>query len=1017
MQIKELVRRSMKNNFILRIFSAGFILFSLIFCTQEIFAAKNGKQGKLWQKAAESSFQLKGQRNLFPEKYVTFSLNANALKNVLREMPLEFTEEARNKSVIIEIPMPDGSLSKFRIEESEVLAEHLRKDFPTWKTFQGYGIDDATSTAQFDWTSKGFHGYIFTAKGTVYIDPFQENDTENYLVYYKHEFGRTSAGDFACKIERDFTEALGLDGLKFENSSLAPAFSIGTNIRTYRIAVATTGEWARGTTMSTDPQTVRTSALAALTTSINRLDGIYRRELSVTLQLVNPPITNDATNIIFDDPATDPYDNTDSEAQLTVNHNTITARVGTPNFDLGHLYGTGGGGVALSPSVCDNNAKGQGYSARAGFYGDPFTVDYAAHEIGHQFGASHTYNNSDPGGACTTRSAQNAFEVASGATLMSYVGICSQRNLQQYVDTGFPSFHIRSLTQMVENIQNGEGNTCGTAGVNNNAIPTVNAGGSFTIPRLTPFTLTATASDTDAGDAANLLYSWEQYDLSPSPSGQLGTPANTYDVDTDNVQRPLFRVYSPVSSPSRTYPSLNFILNPATNNPAGSNNPALTYTGTHPTNAPGAVCEPNVTCVVGENLPTISRTMNFRVSVRDRRGGMVDAGTTVTVAGAAGPFRVTTQDTATTWAGNSTQTVTWDVAGTTANGINAANVKISLSTDGGQTFPTTILASTANDGTESITVPNTATTQARIKVEAVGNIFFDINNVNFTITASAPTSTVRADFDGDGKSDLSVFRPSNGNWYLQRSTSGFSAANFGLNGDVIVPGDFDGDRKADTAVWRPTNVEGNLDFFVLRSSDNTFAGTVWGITTDTPVVADYDGDNRDDVAIWRASNGLWCIKLAAGGERYVAFGQNGDKPVQGDFDGDNKSDTAVFRPSNSTWYVQRSTDNGLTVFQWGTTGDIPVFADYDGDNKDDFAVFRPSNGTWYISRSTGGTSFIAFGQNGDVPVPGDFDGDGKYDQAVYRGGTWYVNNSTSGFSAAAFGTATDVPTPRNYLPQ
>lgn len=1007
----------MKNNFILRIYSAGFILFSLIFCTQEIFAAKNGKQGKLWQKAAETSFQLKGQRNLFPEKYVTFSLNADALKNVLREMPLEFTEEARNNSVIIEIPMPDGSLSKFRIEESEVLAEHLRKDFPTWKTFQGYGIDDATATAQFDWTSKGFHGYIFTRKGTVYIDPFQENDTENYLVYYKHEFGRTSAGDFACKIERDFTEALGLDGLKFENVSFAPAFSIGTNIRTYRIAVATTGEWARGTTASTDPQTVRTSALAALTTSINRLDGIYRRELSVTLQLVNPSITNDATNIIFDDPATDPYDNTDSEAQLTINQNTVTARVGTPNFDLGHLYGTGGGGVAASPSVCSETAKAQGYSARAGFYGDPFTVDYAAHEIGHQFGASHTYNNADPGGACTTRSAQNAFEVASGVTLMSYVGICSQRNLQQYVDTGFPSFHIRSLTQMVANIQDtNEGGSCGTAGPNNNAIPTVNAGGSFTIPRLTPFTLTATATDTDAGDAANLLYSWEQYDLSPSPSGQLGTPANTYDVDTDNVQRPLFRVYSPVSSPSRTYPSLTFILNPATNNPAGSNNPALTYTGTHPTNAPGAVCEPSVTCVIGENLPTISRTMNFRVSVRDRRGGMIDAGTTVAVAGAAGPFRVTTQDTATTWAGNSTQTVTWDVAGTTANGINAANVKISLSTDGGQTFPTTVLASTANDGTESITVPNTATTQARIKVEAVGNIFFDINNVDFTITASAPTTTVRSDFDGDGKTDFSVFRPSDGNWYLNRSTSGFAVAKFGLNGDVIVPGDFDGDRKTDLAVWRPTNVEGNLDFHVLRSSDNTFAGTVWGITTDLPVVADYDGDNKDDVAIFRPSNGLWAIKLAAGGEVYRNFGQSGDKPVQGDFDGDNKSDLAVFRPSNGTWYIQKSTDNSFVSIQWGLTDDIPVFADYDGDNKDDIAVFRPSNGTWYIQKSTGGNSFIQFGANGDIPIPGDFDGDGKYDQAVYRNGTWYVNNSTAGFSVANFGLTTDVPTPRNYLP-
>lgn len=1005
----------MKNKFFLWMFGVTFIFIGLVLGAETIFA---GAKDSLWQKAVEARIQNKGRRDLFPEKYVTFRLNNDALKGYLKEMPLEFTEEAQNKSVIIEIPMPDGSISRFRVEASQILAEHLRKDFPNWKTFNGYGIDDQTATARFDWTSKGFHGYIFTSKGMVYIDPFQENDTENYLVYYKHEFGKPT-GEFSCGTDESFSKLLGMDNLNFGNSSVAPSFSIGTNIRTYRIAVATTGEWARGTTMSTDPQTVRTAALAALTTSVNRLDGIYRRELSVALQLVNPPITNDATNIIFDDPATDPYDNTDSEAQLNINQTTVTMRVGTPNFDIGHLYGTGGGGVASSPSVCRADSKAQGYSARAGFYGDPFTVDYAAHEVGHQFGASHTYNNSDMGGACTTRSMNNAFEVASGATLMSYVGICNQRNLQQYVDTGFPSFHIRSLTQMIANIQDTEdGGSCGTAGANNNTVPTVNAGGGFTIPRLTPFTLTATGNDADAGDVANLLYSWEQYDLAPSASGQLGTPANTYDVDTDGVLRPLFRVYSPVPSNSRTFPSLTFILNPANNNPAGSNNPPLTYMGTHPTNAPGAVCETGVTCVIGENLPSVTRTMNFRVSLRDRRGGMIDAGTTVAVAGAAGPFRVTTQDTATTWAGNSTQTVTWDVAGTTANGINAANVKISLSTDGGQTFPTTILASTPNDGTEQITVPNNATTQARIKIEAVGNIFFDINNANFTITASAPTNTVRSDFDGDGRTDFSVFRPSEGNWYLNRSTSGFAVVNHGINTDTIAPGDFDGDRKTDFVIWRPSNVAGQPDFYVLRSTDSTFSGVAWGVPGDVPVVADYDGDNRTDYAVWRASTGdFYVLQSQSGNLRHYNFGVNGDKPVPGDFDGDNKADFAVFRPANSTWYIAQSTNNSVVTTPWGVAGDIPVFADYDGDNKTDVAVFRPSNGTWYIQRSLGGISYIAFGTNGDVPVPGDYDGDGKYDQAVYRGGVWYVNNSTSGFAVANFGLANDVPTPRNYLPQ
>ncbi len=508
-------------SYFLRIFFC--LLVITMFSNGNIFAVTTtADENTIWQRADQNNLPVRGRRMLTPEKYLVFRLNHSALERFTSEMPLEFTNEARLKNVVIEIPMPDGTLQRFRIEDSPVLASHLAADFPTWKTFQGYGIDDPGATARFDWTGKGFHGYILTGRGTVYIDPFQENDKDNYLVYYKHEYGAPGAGDFHCGVDDLMSK---LAPVAASNVPDAIQFAHGTAIRTYRVAVATTGEWSRGTTMSTDPQTVRTAALAALTTTINRLDGIFRREIAVTLQLVNPAIDNDATNIIFDDPATDPYDNSDSEAQLNINQTTVNNRVGVANYDVGHLYGTGGGGVASSPSVCRADAKAQGYSARAGFYGDPFTVDYVAHEIGHQFGASHTYNNRDMGGACTTRSTSNAFEVASGSTLMSYVGICNIRNQQQYVDTGTPAFHIRSLTQMVQNIQDtNDGGSCGTP-TGTNSIPTVNAGASFTIPRLTPFTLTATGNDADAGDAANLLYSWEEYDLAPSGSGQLGTPA------------------------------------------------------------------------------------------------------------------------------------------------------------------------------------------------------------------------------------------------------------------------------------------------------------------------------------------------------------------------------------------------------------------------------------------------------------------------------------------------------------
>ncbi|MCU0239492.1 MAG: VCBS repeat-containing protein, partial [Pyrinomonadaceae bacterium] len=249
-----------------------------------------------------------------------------------------------------------------------------------------------------------------------------------------------------------------------------------------------------------------------------------------------------------------------------------------------------------------------------------------------------------------------------------------------------------------------------------------------------------------------------------------------------------------------------------------------------------------------------------------------------------------------------------------------------------------------------------------------------------TPTSSAPPRS-RADFDGDGKTDVSVFRGSEGNWYLNRSTAGFAAINWGLGSDVLTPGDFDGDNKTDTAIFRANPTNGQPDFYVLNSNGFTVSSASLGTTGDIPFVADYDGDSRADFCVRRPSDNTFYVIHA-----------------------------------NGTWYIAKSTDNSVITFNWGLSTDIPVFADYDGDNKDDMAVFRPSDGIWYIAKSSGGTTFMPFGTNGDVPVPGDYDGDGKDDQAVYRNGIWYMNSSTSGFGAAAFGLATDKAIPREYLP-
>ena len=293
----------------------------------------------------------------------------------------------------------------------------------------------------------------------------------------------------------------------------------------------------------------------------------------------------------------------------------------------------------------------------------------------------------------------------------------------------------------------------------------------------------------------------------------------------------------------------------------------------------------------------------------------------------------------------------------------------------------------------------------------------DVQVLAGTICAAVPSAVKsRADFDGDGKTDLSVFRPSTGVWYIQRSTAGFGAINWGVSGDVLVPGDFDGDGKADTAVFRADANPANSDYYLLKSNGFVFQGTSWGVPGDVPVVGDYDGDAKTDFAVFRPSNGTWYILNSSNGSNTVApFGQSGDQAMAFDLENDGKTNLAVYRPGNNTWYIARNTGTPATNFDaypFGSAGDIAVPADYDGDNKDDVAVFRPSNGTWYIRRSTdSGVTITAFGLNGDVPVPGDYDGDGKDDVAVYRGGTWYVNRSTAGFFAVPFGIGSDTAVP------
>lgn len=275
----------------------------------------------------------------------------------------------------------------------------------------------------------------------------------------------------------------------------------------------------------------------------------------------------------------------------------------------------------------------------------------------------------------------------------------------------------------------------------------------------------------------------------------------------------------------------------------------------------------------------------------------------------------------------------------------------------------------------------------------------------------------RADFDNDGKTDFSVFRPSDGIWYVLTSEgSGFFGYQWGNAADKLVPGDYDNDGATDIAVFRP-GVGGNeSNFYVLNSGDFTFTGRGWGAGTDIPVVRDYDGDRRADFAVYRPSTGMWYVLEADGGTQGYQFGAPSDIPIAGDFDGDGIGDFSVFR--DGVWFGRRSSDGGFFGIQWGNAADMPVPADYDNDGKDDIAIFRPSDGYWWVIRSgdSGVTGVQWGGQPQDIPVPGDYDGDGAYDMAVYRAGIWWVNYSNGVQASTAFGAPTDMPVPKAYIP-
>ncbi len=661
----------------------------------------------VWQEV--SDFYLRSntkERTVVPAYYRTFQLNKNELASILRNAPMEFTESARSNPMILTLPMPDGKFARFSIVRSPVIEPGLAAKYPELnETFRGQGIDDPTATVRFDFLPNGFHSMILSPKGTVMVDPYAKDDTDNYISYFKKAAPKTE--NFICNFEdedafNELSRAKNFDPNSFIPNSSPESVVSGTELRTYRLALAATGEY----TAAVGGGTVA-GALAAQVLIMNRVNGVYERDLAIHMNII---ANND--QIIYTDANTDPYTNNSGSTMLGQNTTNLNTVIGTANYDIGHVFSTGGGGVATLNGPCGSN-KARGVTGLGNPIGDPFAIDYVAHEMGHQWGANHTFNGSVSNCAGGNRSSSSAYEPGSGITIMAYAGICGNQDLDKHsIDT----FHVKSLEVIVNYSQNGNGNTCAVTTTTGNTPPVITSvnGTSFNIPKQTPFVLTGSATDANS-DA--VTYDWQEYDL-----GALTTTVPNTDADG---ARPIFRPYSPSTDGYRYFPSMQYIL--ANANVPPSTSPCVQGSGT---------------CLTGELLPSITRTMTFQGVARDNRaagGGINTVTVTANVDGNSGPFEITAPNIATTFNAGSTESVFWNVNGTSSAPVSAADVKISLSTDGGQTFPIVLSASTPNDGSFDFTVPSVATTTGRIKVEAVGNIFFDINNANFTII-NAPAS-------------------------------------------------------------------------------------------------------------------------------------------------------------------------------------------------------------------------------------------------------------------------------------
>ncbi|QXP60555.1 zinc-dependent metalloprotease [Olleya sp. HaHaR_3_96] len=649
------------------------------------------QKGKNFWRTTSKAEVVKGEltiRKSEPVKSAFFKLDISGLKAYLSDAPKRFESNIAS-SKFMSFPTSDGTLEVFDVMEASMMEPELQQKYSNITTYVGQSIENPVNTMRFSITPQGLHTISFNENvGMEYIDPYTKSG-ENYIVYAKKDLPILNQ-NWTCDVIDDAVEVedqVGSNRVFNANDGI---------MRDFRLALACTIEYAAfhwmaaGIPSTATEATKRAAVLAAMVVTINRNNFIYERDLSVTMTLV----ANNESIIFID---SDNFTNNDSNDLIDESQAQITALIGSANFDIGHTFSTGGGGLAQLNSPCNTNTKARGITGLPNPVGDAYDIDFVAHELGHQFGAPHTFNGDSGNCAGNNRTASNAYEPGSGSTIMAYAGICAPQNVQSNSDA---YFHQKSLQMIWDNISSGV-SQCATQIATGNSAPTAEAGLNYVIPKSTPFKLTGTSTDVDG--TTSHTYTWEQYDL-----GAAGLPLET------NTTGPLVRSFEGTSNATRFIPRLVDVV---------SNGGVST---------------------TWEKLASVGRTENFRLTVRDNdpNGGQTAVDNMIaTVDDTDGPFLVTSQNASgLSWSIGSTQTITWDVAGTAvAPGVNTPNVNILLSTDGGVTFDTVLATNVANDGSHDIIVPNVQASFCRIMVEGAGNIFFNVNTSDFSIGTTVTT--------------------------------------------------------------------------------------------------------------------------------------------------------------------------------------------------------------------------------------------------------------------------------------